>query len=306
MAGRTDGSSALQDDGPNISMTPGGLSEDSIPTPQSLGYRQIMQSVNNSMRSDFTGQAMTPNGESPETRRSQITQSLRGAENAAGLTASTSGLDASSGENSVASDSVAASSFTNNVGSKEEKGDSNSGSDGGKVNAGFMKKNGPLVTVIISLIAGGGGMYMTQAALPFTMLDKINDTFDSINISTHFRSSSFMRKIAINTGNVVDPGGNVTKKSAFGPEKFAPTGKMKKKLAANGIEFGKKGTVDAGKMVYTDSKGTRKAMSVAEFKTEFNANPEFRKAYTNGTRTWKTSVEEFGDGVFDKLLKYLQ
>lgn len=302
MAGTTGGSAALQGNEPNRAITSGDVSEDNLPQPQSLGYRQIMQSVNNSMRSDFTGQALTPNGESPEARRSQITMNLRNAENNAGNAASTSGLDANSGENNVSSDaSSTAQTFKNKVG---QKGGSEAGAKGsdGKVNGGFLKKKGPLMSIIISLLFGGGGMYMTQASLPFTLLDKINDSFDSINISTNTRSKGLMRSIAKNTNNVLD-GSAVTKKNVFGKEKFAPTGKMKKKLAANGISFGKKGTADAGKMIYTNADGVTKKMTVGEFKTEFDANPDFRKAYTNGTRSWKTSVEEFKDGVFDKLLK---
>ena len=69
MAGRTEGSAALQDEGPDIVMTPGGASGEGSSTPNSLGYRNIMQSVNNDMRPDFTGQAMTPDGETPEQRR---------------------------------------------------------------------------------------------------------------------------------------------------------------------------------------------------------------------------------------------
>ena len=84
MAGTTGGSAALQGDGPNRAITSGDISEDNLPQPKSFGYRQIMQSVNNSMRSDFTGQALTPNGESPKDRRNNITASLRNAENDAG------------------------------------------------------------------------------------------------------------------------------------------------------------------------------------------------------------------------------
>ena len=306
MAGSTEGSSALQNDEPNITMTPGGASGDDIPQPQSLGYRQIMQSVNDSMRSDFTSQALTPNGESPESRRSKITQSLRSAENNAGATGSTSALDASAGESNVSSDAAqTANGFVNKVGQKgSQKGGSESGGrEGGKIKGGFLKKKGPLMSIIISLLFGGGGMYMTQASLPFTLLDKINDGFDSINVSTNFRSRGLMRAIAKNTDNVADAGSAVTKKNMFGKEKFAPTAKMKKKLATNGISFGKKGTADAGKMIYTGSDGVTKKMTVAEFKAEYDANPEFRKAYSNGTKNWRTSVEEFRDGVFDKLLK---
>ncbi len=302
MAGRTDGSSALQDDGPNIVMTPGGASEDDIPQPQSLGYREIMQSINNSMRSDFTSQALSSDAQA-QARRSRITQSLRNAENGAGATGSTSALDANEGESNVSSDAAqTANNFVSKVGQKDgNETDGKSSDNNNKVGGGFLKKKGPLMSIIISLLFGGGGMYMTQASLPFTMLDKINDAFDSINISTNLRSSSTTRSIARNTRNVLDDT-SIAKKNVFGKDKFAPSGKMKKKLAANGITFGKSGD-DAGKMIFTNSEGITKKMTVAEFKAEFDANPEFRKAYSNGTKSWKTSVEEFGDGIFDKLLK---
>ena len=302
MAGTTGGSAALQGDGPNRAITSGDISGDNPPQPKSFGYRQIMQSVNNSMRSDFTGQALTPNGESPKERRNNITASLRNAENDAGNAASTSALDANSGEKDVSSDAAqTASNFTNKVG---QKGGSESGEKGGdnKVKGGFLKKKGPIASIIISLLFGGGGMYMTQASLPFTLLDKINDAFDSINISTNIRSKGLMRALAKNSVNIPDTS-KVTKKNIFGKEKFAPTRKMKKKLAKNGISFGSKKTGDAGKMIFTNADGVTKKMNVSEFKAEFDSNPEFRKAYSNGTRNWKTSIEEFRDGVFDKLLK---
>lgn len=303
MAGTTGGSAALQGDGPNRVITSGDTSGDNPSQPKSFGYRQIMQSVNNSMRSDFTGQALTPNGESPKERRNNIAASLRNAENDAGNAASTSALDANSGEKDVSSDAAqTASDFTNKVGQKGGSESGEKGGGGGNVKSGFLKKKGPLMSIIISLLFGGGGMYMTQASLPFTLLDKINDTFDSINISTNVRSKGLMRALAKNSVNIPDTS-KVTKKNIFGKEKFAPTRKMKKKLAANGISFGSKKTGDAGKMIFTNADGVTKKMTVAEFKTEFDANPEFRKAYSKGTRNWKTSIEEFKDGVFDKLLK---
>ena len=125
---------------------------------------------------------------------------------------------------------------------------------------------------------------------------------DTIGISTNLRSRGLTRAIAKNTNNVLNAS-SVTKKNVFGKEKFAPTNKMKKKLASNGISFGKKGTADAGKMIYTNADGITKKMTVSEFKAEYNTNPEFKKAYTNSTKTWRTSTEEYNDGIFDKLLK---
>jgi hypothetical protein len=285
---------ALQDEGPDIVMTPGGLSGESSSPTQSPGYRNIMQSVNNGMRPDFTGQAMTPNGETPEQRRSKIQMNLRDAEGSAAGQGSTFGLDAQTGENEVSSG------FTNNVGKggsvkgKEDE----AGQPSNKIpdRGGFFKKKGPLLTIILSLVFGGSGMYLSQAALPFTMLDKLNGLFDTTNTSTEMRSSSFTRNMMKNARNAT--GTAVTKKNAFGTEKFKPTKKMKKKLAKQGISF-----EGSGKMVYKNKSGATEVLDVASFKTKLQTDNDFRAAYTNGTKNWRTSVAEFNDKMFDKLLK---
>jgi len=292
MAGRTEGSSALQDEGPNITMTSGGTSGDGVPQPQSLGYRNIMQSINNSMRSDFTGQAVTPEGESPEARRSKIRMNLRNAEDSASSQGSTSGLDAQSGENNVSSG------FTNNVGKGGSvQGDSqnkDSDSKGGRVKGGgFFKKKGPLVSIILSLVFGGGGMYMSQAALPFTMLDKLNGLFDTTNVSTEMRSKGFMKSMMRNSK--ANPTA-VTKTNMFGHENFKPSGKMKRKLAKNGITF------EGGNMIYKNKSGASEVLSVSDFKAKLDVDSDFRAAYTSGTKNWRTSVAEFKDKMFNKIL----
>lgn len=292
MAGRTEGSSALQDEGPNITMTSGGASGDGVPQPQSLGYRNIMQSINDSMRSDFTGQAVTPKGESPEARRSKIQMNLRNAEDSASSQGSTSGLDAQSGENNVSSG------FTNNVGKggsvQGNSQNKDSDSKGGRVKGGgFFKKKGPLVSIILSLVFGGGGMYMSQAALPFTMLDKLNGLFDTTNVSTEMRSKGFMKSMMRNSK--ANPTA-VTKTNMFGREKFKPSGKMKRKLAKNGITF------EGGNMIYKNKSGASEVLSVSDFKAKLDTDSDFRAAYTSGTKNWRTSVAEFKDKMFNKIL----
>ena len=286
MAGRTDGSSALQDEGPKITMTTGGKSGGDSSSSKSLGYRNIMQSVNDNMRPDFTGQAMTPKDEAPERRRSKIKMNLRDAEGSATDQGSTRELDAQSGENNVSSG------FANNVGkggSINSKGGSKKLENGG----GFFKKKGPLVSIIISIVMGGSGMYLSQAALPFTMLDKLNGLFDTTNTSTEMRSKSLMRSMVRN--NKTDYPG-VTKRNLFGKEKFKPTSRMKRKLGKQGITF------SGGEMIYKDKSGATTKMNMEEFKTKLDTDADFRAAYTKGTKTWRTSVAAFKDKLFDKLL----
>ena len=237
------------------------------------------------------GQASGAANQSDKPRR-RASSELSDAEDAAANQGSTKDLDAQSGESNVPSSHV------NNVGKSgatQEKGDDKkSGGKSQKTKGSILKGKGPITTIILSLLFGGGGMFLGQSALPFTMLDKINGLFDTTNTMTEMRSSSFTKRMirnnSINTNNV-------TKKNVFGKEKFKPTRKMKKKLSKQGITF------EGGNMIYKTKSGATEVMDVKAFKAKLDTDNDFRAAYTKGTKNWRTSVAEFKDKMFDKLLK---
>lgn len=217
---------------------------------------------------------------------------LRDAEKTAGDSKSSYGLDAQTGENEVDSD------FVNNVGAQkaQEK------ADGKKAKAGFLKKKGPLLTIIISLLFGGGGMYMTQASLPFTILDKLNDSFDSQDISVNKRSGVFTRLMAKNAKNV-DMTSGATKKNVFGKQKFSVSKKMRKRMKANNLNIiTDKSNPNVGKLEFIDKNGQTKVYSPAEFESAYRGNTEIRKAYDTAAHPWKTSVSNFLDKGFKKIM----
>ena len=217
---------------------------------------------------------------------------LRDAEKTAGDSNSSYGLDAQTGENEVDSD------FVNNVGAQkaQEK------ADGKKAKAGFLKKKGPLLTIIISLLFGGGGMYMTQASLPFTILDKLNDSFDSQDVSVNKRSSIFTRLMAKNAKNI-DMTSGATKKNIFGKQKFSVSKKMRKRMKANNLNIiTDKSNPNVGKLEFTDKNGQTKIYSPAEFESAYRGDAEIRKAYDTAAHPWKTSVSNFLDKGFKKIM----
>lgn len=211
---------------------------------------------------------------------------LRNAESRAADKGSTQGLQARDGESNVSSN------FVNSTGKRGETQSKDSNNDDKIQNNGFFKKKAPLVSIIISLIMGGGGMYLSQASVPFLALDKINGLFDTSNISSNIRSGSFFRRMLKNSNQT----GYAVTKNRMGTEKFKPTGKMKRKLAKNGITFEK------GNMIYKDKNGVTTKMDVSEFKQRLETDSDFKAAYDSGTKTWRTSVAAFKDKIFKKIL----
>ena len=216
--------------------------------------------------------------------------SLRDAEKNASNQDSSYGLDAQTGENEINSD------YINNVGKSNED-------DGKKrVKSGFLKKKGPLATIIISLLFGGGGMYMTQSALPFTVLDKLNDSFDSQNVSVNRRSNVFTRLMAKNAKNL-DAGSGAVKKNLFGKSKFKVSSRMKKRMRKHNLNIiTDKNSPNVGKLEFTDEKGNKKIFTPEEFEGAYKSNPEVRKAYDAAAHPWKTSVSNFLDKGFKKIM----
>ncbi len=239
-------------------------------------YVGAVQQASDSIRPDFTEDALG---------KKSAVSNLRNAESSALKNGSTKELDANTGETDVRSG------FVSNVG----KGEESNGGDKHKKNkakGGFFKKKGPILSIVVSLIMGGGGMFLGQSALPFTMLDKLNGLFDTTNTSTELRSAGFMKRMVKNNTTT-----SVTKRNIFGKEKFKPTGRIKRKLGKQGITF------SDGMMIHKDKNGATSKMGVAEFKNRLETDTDFREAYTKGTKSWRTSVAEFKDKIFSNLLK---
>ncbi len=240
------------------------------------------------------GQSSKPSQDADKTRNHKASGELNDAEKAAANQGSTKDLDAQSGESNVPSGHV------NNVGKggatqSQGQGKGKNGlGPAQKTKGGFLKGKGPIMSIILSLLFGGGGMFLGQSALPFTMLDKLNGLFDTTNTMTEMRSSSLTKRMIRNNRLSTN---NVTKKNVFGKEKFKPTRKMKRKLSKQGITF------QGGNMIYKNKSGATEVLDVKAFKNKLNTDNDFRAAYTKGTKNWRTSVAEFKDKIFDKLLK---
>ena len=261
--------------------------------PENDNYETPLESARESMRPNFFPSIFRKRGSAVKGKTSRGgSDALRDAEKSASGLDSSFGLDAQTGENEVNSD------FVNNVGAKKAQ----ENSDNQKAKAGFLKKKGPLMTIIISLLFGGGGMYMTQASLPFTILDKLNDSFDSQDISVNKRSGVFTRLMAKNAKNV-DVSSGATKKNVFGKQKFSVSKKMRKRMKANNLNIiTDKNNPNVGKLEFTDKNGQTKLYTPAEFEGAYKTNSEIRKSYDAAAHPWKTSVTNFLDKGFQKIM----
>lgn len=264
-----------------------------VSAPKDDNYETPLESAKENMRPNFFSSVF---GKSKKPAKGKTTRggsdALRDAEKSASGLDSSFGLDAQTGENEVNSD------FVNNVGAQKAQ----ENAENKRVKSGFLKKKGPLMTIIVSLLFGGGGMYMTQASLPFTVLDKLNDTFDSQDISVNKRSGVFTKLMAKNARNV-DTGSGATKKNIFGKQKFSVSKKMRKRMKANNLEIiTDKNNPNVGKLEYTDKNGNKQLYTPAEFENAYKNDTDIRKSYDAAAHPWKTSVSNFLDKGFQKIM----
>lgn len=282
-------------------------------------YQSIRESEAASIRPDFSADSKPSGAEKQKTNKTTQSKApkadasdLRNAENAASQNASTSNLDAQSGENDVSSG------FTNNVGKNGQvpgkTGSEGDGKDDGKGGEGkgggdssgkapgpvgrFMKKYMPILSIILTLSGGGSFMMLSQATLPFTTLQGLKDWFNSSDLSVFKRHSNITENVVKNT--LRKPSELSDLKNPVKGKKYKVSKKFSKRLAAQNIEIPKTGA-NAGKMVFTDANGKQTAVAPSEFKTEYDSNPEFRKAYSTASHPYKTAFSNFKDKIFKKF-----
>lgn len=171
---------------------------------------------------------------------------------------------------------------------------------------GRFRKAGPITAIILSILGFGGILGGAQLFQPFSLIAQLQESFNSMHISAHSRSSRFIKWQF--GGQVKDP----IKGSVFGKAKFKITEKQKTELAKQGIEVvddfdvnGRKQTV----MKFDDGSGEIKVVTAggdsvdisgkdpttgkpyssktATFDSEFRTNAEFMRAYSAGSQTWR-------------------
>jgi len=205
-------------------------------------------------------------------------------------------------------------------GAKKDK-----GKDKGK-GKGFLKKKGPLITIMTLLIGGGGMMAGVQSLMPFSLIAQFQEAFDTIKTISELRTDIFTKlQLSPDTRYIKDP----IRASMFGKLKFEIKGRQAIKLAKQGIEVDKNFT-------YTDKNGKTKTATVFKFDdgsgfepiiiapsdalaAEISANnlnagvmshnqafaeqSDYRNGYIKSSRTWRGSVKAW----FDKLVvKFLE
>ena len=198
-------------------------------------------------------------------------------------------------------------------------------------------RKGPLVAILGAILTLGAVMGGSQAMLPFSLLEQLKTTYDSISTSMQSRSRVFLRK-QLNNGNLQDP----IKKKYFGFMKgsgatFSLSDKQRAKLESEGIHTadikdangntrtimlfddgsGKLKVVtpdaalaediSAGKVTVGDDiifDGMRVDTSGAmDFETKFSDSADFRNGYIKSSRTWRGAIGAWFDTMTVRFLQ---
>ena len=189
---------------------------------------------------------------------------------------------------------------------------------------GFLKKRGPLITIVMLLLGGGGLMLGSQSLMPFSLLAQFQENFDSIKTISELRSNSFL-KYQLDPNRVKNP----IRATMFGSTKFKITARQESKLNKQGI------TVDRN-FEYVDSSGGTKRVTVLKFDDGSGFEPiiiapnediaaripsatetghafsfdraysdiaDFRNGYIAGSKTWRGAVGAWFDEITVKMLQ---
>ncbi len=165
----------------------------------------------------------------------------------------------------------------------------------------FAGKKGPIATIIGVFLALAGLVGGSQLLQPFSLLEQLRTSFNSMQTSVSYRSNVIFK---YQLGKDVK---NPTKSKLFGGKVFKVSNKQKNKLEQNGIKMeemevdGKTKTVmrfDDGsgtpKIIVADSNDVGKlridGAEVMDFNAAFKTNSAFFEAYKAGSMTWRGAI----------------
>ncbi len=176
---------------------------------------------------------------------------------------------------------------------------------------GFLSGHkGPIATIVGLFLLIAGIMGGSQMMQPFSLVEQIRTTFNTMQTSVATRSNSLV-KYQIDNGLMKSP----TKPKLFGGEKFSLTKKQKTKLAKQGIDYDQ----NLKAMVYTDSDGKKKYIvadtkdidsvkskvdsdNVITVREAFDTDTNFLKAYQAGSMTWRGAIANWFESATMKFL----
>ena len=231
--------------------------------------------------------------------------------------------DISSGADAYSTETSESAGFTSSVTGRNEA----TGKARGKV------KKGPLGFLIALLFGGGALVVGSQSLMPFSLVAQIQDTFNSMQVSSSLRSDKFV-SYQLDSDRVKNP----LKTKLFSDDTFKISNSQSSKLAKQGIYYDDSTFKDdSGNsirvMKFDDGTGELKVIAADEsaaskltaalqsgryttdsetgmkfnttadtFKATYSSNSDFFNGYNKGSLTWRGSIS----GWFQTLtLKFL-
>lgn len=244
-------------------------------------------------------------------RNADAKKSLDGAEQNATKTGLGKVADSVAGASKAETSPVAG--FKNSVSGDGSKNQERGQKKEKRKGSGFIGGKGPIGLILALLIGGGGIMVGSQSLLPFSLLSRFTENFDSINVSTTMRANTFLR-FQLDSTRVKNP----IRTKLFSSSTFKITPSQATKLAAQGItvddDYNGTGVrvlkFDDGtgnlKVITADNKLSTKlkadGIDAIDFKTAYSNIADFRNGYTVGSRTWSGSVGAWFDTLTANFL----
>lgn len=146
----------------------------------------LEQPINESITPNFNPEASHEGSDNHANDRNNAVKFLRGAEDSA--------TNDASGKNPSDSPTQTADKFENKVTGKKSDGQSKNPAKLSGKGKNF-KKAAPVITIFAAILGFGGLLLGSQASLPFALVSRLVDEFNSLSVSNSHRSKSLLRTI---------------------------------------------------------------------------------------------------------------
>ena len=171
----------------------------------------------------------------------------------------------------------------------------------------FWKGKGP-IGLIVGLVFGFGFLIGgAQLLQPFSFVAQVREFFNSMHVSTNWRSNSFL-KMQLGTNKTT----NSSKGTLYDNDTFTLSETQQKRLAKQGIELD---SVDGNRVLkYTDSSGKTKIVAAnssiarsigddaVDFDSFYKTDIGFFNSYNTGTSTWRGAISNWFGTTTKKFL----
>lgn len=193
---------------------------------------------------------------------------------------------------------------------------------------GFLKKQGPVITIFMMIFGVGGLIGGAQLFQPFSLVEQFRETFNSMQTSANARSNVFF-KMQMDSERVKNP----IKARIFSSDTFKITSTQSKRLSTQGIYYDndfegtgirvlkfddgtgelrivtadnasavKLNELDLGNFDADSVTGMKYNVEAISFADLYGSNADFFYGYNKGSMTWRGAIANWFGSLTAKFL----